>query len=284
MAANQTRDPEEIEREIRRTQDDMSQTVDQLGSELTPRNLLNALLDKAGENDVDARYLLDGARRNPLALGLIAAGVIWLASDSDARVSTLKPDRSGKKNADSGWDYDDDYHRGYVDHMSRVEARDGEDPTAYQRRRDHARASYLMIERGHDEDEKTFRQRLDEATHRVRERRDSMKERMRRGGSHASDQASAWAEKGRSAYQDNPLIGGLAAALAGAFAATALPVSRMEEEQLGSLGSSALDQTRQGKQALEQKAREKKDEVVDRADDRLNRDQSSGGTPVTGPL
>ena len=59
-------DPAKIERDIRRTQDDMSRTVDKIGDQLTPRNLLNGLLDKADENGIDARYLVDGARRNPL--------------------------------------------------------------------------------------------------------------------------------------------------------------------------------------------------------------------------
>ena len=65
------RDPAEIEREIRQTQAEMSRTVDRLGDQLTPRNLLNGLLDKADENGIDARYLVDGARRNPIALALI---------------------------------------------------------------------------------------------------------------------------------------------------------------------------------------------------------------------
>ena len=69
-----TQDPVEIERDIRQTQDQMSRTVDRIGDQLTFRNLFNALLDKAEENDVDARYLVEGARKNPIALGLIAAG------------------------------------------------------------------------------------------------------------------------------------------------------------------------------------------------------------------
>src|SRR5687768_17249394 len=86
-------DPEAIERDIRRTQEDMSRTVDKIGDQLTARNLFNALLDKADENNVDARMLLDGARRNPMALGLIAAGAIWLVSDKDSKFPTI---RSGK--------------------------------------------------------------------------------------------------------------------------------------------------------------------------------------------
>src|SRR3546814_12680945 len=93
MAEQDTRNPAEIEQEIERTQDEMSRTVDRFADQLTPRNLLNSLLDKAAENDIDARYIVDGPRRNPLALGLIAAGGIWLLSDRDAKLSNPKPHR-----------------------------------------------------------------------------------------------------------------------------------------------------------------------------------------------
>ena len=65
----------------------MSRTVEKLGSQLTPKNLFNALLDKADENNVDARMLFDGARRNPVALGMIAVGAIWLISEKDAKAA-----------------------------------------------------------------------------------------------------------------------------------------------------------------------------------------------------
>src|SRR3546814_2875848 len=63
---------------------------------------------------------------NPLALGLIAAGGIWLLSDSDAKLSTLKPHRrSSSGNED--WDQHDGFHRSYLDHMSKVQRIPDED-------------------------------------------------------------------------------------------------------------------------------------------------------------
>src|SRR5215213_848962 len=140
-------DPAAIERDIRRTQDDMSRTVDRLGDQLTMKNLFNALLDKADENGVDAHYLVDGARRNPIALGLIAAGAIWLVSDKDSKFPSLPRKSRGQRDRD---DYDV-HHRDYVSHMSAIERGEGEDPLVYQRRRDLARANFLMCERRHDE-------------------------------------------------------------------------------------------------------------------------------------
>src|SRR3546814_3983237 len=168
MAEQDTRNPAEIEQEIERTQDEMSRTVDRIGDQLTPRNLLNSLLDKAEENDIDARYIVDGARRNPLALGLIAAGGIWLLSDSDAKLSTLKPHRrSSSGNED--WDQHDGFHRSYLDHMSKVQRIPDEDDLTFQRRRNYARADYLMIESNHDEDEKSFPDSLNAAKDRSEE-------------------------------------------------------------------------------------------------------------------
>ena len=93
-----TQDPEAIERDIRRTQEDMSRTVDKIGDQLTVKNVFNALLDKADESGVDAHYLVDGARRNPMALGLIAAGLIWLVSEKDSRFPSI-PTRGKKPQA-----------------------------------------------------------------------------------------------------------------------------------------------------------------------------------------
>lgn len=259
MPTTDTRNPEEIEREIRATQREMSDTVDRLEEQMTPRNLLDGLLDKADQNGIDARYVLDMARRNPIALGMIAIGGLWLVSDSDARLSSLKP--SGKRR--SGGEWEDPYHQGYVQHMATVEPRPDEDEALYRRRRDCARASYLMIEQRHDEDEKSFRQRLDEATERMRERREHLAEKARAAGSRTREGAGRMAGKARGAYYENPLLGGLAAALAGAIAGSAFPATRAEEERLGPMGARALDEARN-------KAREKKDEAVEMADRRMS--------------
>lgn len=190
------REPAAIEADIRRTQDEMSRTVDRIGDQLTPRSIMNALFDKAEGNNIDARMLLDGARRNPLALAMIAGGVLWLISDRDANL----PKKQARTRDDDHWDSDhrdegheaksSDRHRDdhdnsidYVAHMNRVEWRDGEDEASFRRRRDIARSNFFMIERGHDEDEGSFRKRLDEAAEKFRETRQAVAEKARGAGS-----------------------------------------------------------------------------------------------------
>jgi ElaB/YqjD/DUF883 family membrane-anchored ribosome-binding protein len=277
-----TQDPAAIERDIRRTQDQMSRTVDKIGDQFTARNLFNALLDKADENDVDARMLIDGARRNPIALGLIAAGAIWLVSDKDSKFPSMphKDDRSDELDL-AGHDV---HHRDYVSHMSAFEMRDGEDPASYQRRRDLHRANFLMCERKPDEDDHSFRQRLDDMTESFRQKRQAWADSAGQTGSEAKQQVQKTARKVTSRaedmYDSNPLIGGILAAAVGAALGSAIPISRKEQEALGEVGAKARDMASEEKDQLTGKLREKADELTQKADQKL---QSSEPQPKQPP-
>jgi hypothetical protein len=255
-------DPAEIERDIRHTQEQMSRTVDAIGDQLTPRNLLNAMLDKAETNNVDARMLLDGARRNPLALAMIAGGAIWLVSDNDAKLPKIERHKS-KPDAGLGLD---PHHRDYISHMERVEMRDGEDFATYQRRRDAARANYFMVERGHDEDDHSFRQKLDQAAEAFRNRRHAWADNTLHAGKAAagSGRAAVGSAVGKSQelYGSNPLIGGLVAAAAGAFLGSLLPETETEQQALSGIGDRARSVASEQADQLMSAAREKKDDLV----------------------
>src|SRR3546814_12193705 len=80
-----------------------------------------------------------------------------------------------------------------------------------------------MIERNHDEDEKSFHDRLNAATDKLRERRDAMYEQLSARGSAAASGARDAARASRSAHYDNPLVGGFVAALLGAVAGAVIP-------------------------------------------------------------
>jgi hypothetical protein len=315
--ATTARDPADIERDIRQTQEQMSRTVDRIGDQLTPRSIMNALFDKAESNDIDARYLLDGARRNPLALAMIAGGAIWLISDNDAKLPSM-PQGQPKQPEDT---HSDAFHRDYIAHMERVQMQADEDRAAYQRRRDLARANYFMLEQGHDEDEGTFRKRLDDMTETFRAKRHAWADaghaavsgigRARRsatssigGAAHSAGSTvgdavkttargfSNTASSSQEMLVDNPAIGGLIAAAVGALVGAVLPTTRTEEQQLGSLGQQARDMAGEQKERLtgmaEDKAhqlldtaREKKDELVERVQEQ---GQASGGSSEQGGM
>lgn len=272
-----TEDPAAIEREIRRTRDDMSRTVDKIGDQLSIKNVFNALLDKADENNVDARMLFDGARRNPIALGLIAAGAIWLVSDKDSKLPSL-PLKSAKPN-----DFDDQdiHHRDYVSHMSTVEQRADEDVMGYQRRRDTARSNFFMVERDHEEDDSSFRQRLDAMTDKFREKRRAWADDVSQAQDATKQKAQAAVGKAQDLYAGNPLVGGILAAAVGAAFGSALPITRPEQDKLGSLGEKARDVVDQQTEQVTAQVREKKDELLDKADAALQPSPSPSPTTET---
>lgn len=281
------RDPAAIEADIRQTQDEMSRTVDRIGDQLTPRNLLNTLFDKAENNDIDARMLFDQAKRNPIALAMIAGGAIWLISDSDAKLPSKIPSVGFGKSRQGISDHADPHHRDYVSHMQSVEWGDDEDPIAYQRRRDVARANYLMVERRHDEDDHGFRQRLDDAAEKFREKRhawaesgsralSSAEEGIGRAGSAVGDRARTAATGAQDAFERNPLVGGIAAAAVGALFGALLPITRTEQEKLAGVGEMARETVSEQKERLTEVAREKKDELVAKVEERA---QGGGSQP-----
>jgi len=292
MNTDTTQDPADIERDIRKTQNDMSRTVDKLGNQLTARNLFDALLDKADENGVDAHYLVDGARRNPIALGLIAAGAIWLVSDKDSKFPSM-PHKDHKGGADElDLKGSDVHHRDYVAHMSSLDMRDGEDPTAYQRRRDMHRANFLMCERKPDEDDHSFRARLDDMTEAFRDKRRAWADSTSQGASatrlKAQQAASQISDRAQDMYAGNPLVGGILAAAVGAALGSTIPISRTEQDTLGDVGAKARDMASREKDQVTDQLRQKKDQLVEKADQTLqnapdSKDQQPDRQPNRNP-
>lgn len=257
-------DPAAIEREIRRTQDDMSSTVEKIGDQLSIKNVFNSLLDKADDSNVDVRMLLDGARRNPVALGLIAAGAIWLISDKDAKFPSIGSKSSVK--SDSAPASLDDGYDDYIAHMSTFEQDADEDMVGYESRRDAARAKYFKVERNHDEDESGFRQRLDSMSTTFRQKRHDLAAGTGQLGNIAKEKAQDAVSGAQNIYSENPLVGGILAMAVGAAFGSALPTTAREKKALGPMGEKARDAVDQQKEQITGKVLEKKDELLDKAD------------------
>lgn len=276
-----TQDPAAIERDIRQTQDEMSRTVGKIGDQLSPKSIANALFEKAEERGVDANAVVEAAKRNPIAAAMAIGGALWLLSGKEAKLPSLNSSSSAKGH----YDPSESHHRDYVSHMSQVEMREGEDPVAYQRRRDIARANYFMLERTHDEDEGSFRKRLDDTAEKLRQRRHEWaeqgsrtRERLIQKGQQGFDSLSRTgqqgAEKSKQIFDENPLVGGLLAAAAGAAVGTVLPLSRTEQEQLQPLGETVRDAAGQQAETLTETLREKKDELVEKIDQQVQPTQN----------
>jgi hypothetical protein len=196
---------------------------------------------------------------------LIAAGTIWLVSNKDSKFPSLPRKSRGETDQD---DYDV-HHRDYVSHMSAIEMGEGEDPLVYQRRRDLARANFLMCERRHDEDDQSFRQRLDDMTEAFREKRAAWSNSSSEAASATKQKMRTVTTKTQDLYNSNPLVGGILAAAVGAAVGSSLPITRQEQENLGSVGEKARELASEQKDQIESKLHAAKDQVLEKADEKF---------------
>ena len=282
--------PDAIERDIERTQNSISDTVEELQERFSPRSLMNSLI---GDESDGSDKLIDAAKRNPVAVGLIGAGALMLASGKSPSLSGLGLSSLGSNRSRIPSEPSDPHHRSYLSYMNMVEHRDDEPADSYRRRRDTARANYFMLEQGHDEDESSFRKRLDEAGETLRQRTSSFGDAISEQGQHLRDGAYSAADSARDvasrasaraqrSYENNPMVGGLIAAAVGAVLGAIIPESRYEDETLGEWGESARsavsDTVSNVKEQAANKADEalqKADEVVQKADAKLDPNRSA---------
>ncbi|MAM39890.1 MAG: hypothetical protein CL949_15640 [Erythrobacter sp.] len=110
MTSDDTRSPEEIEREIERERASLSDTLDDLQSRFSIEHLARQFSDQFREHGGDiGRSVSDAVKRNPMALALTGVGLAWLMMSD----KTGEPDRSSVA-ARRGWPYrnstdDDDF-------------------------------------------------------------------------------------------------------------------------------------------------------------------------------
>ena len=100
MADNRTGNPQDeaaaLEREVRRTQDEMGRTVDKLEEKMNPRDMAR---DALGDDGADvAKEALEVTRQNPIPVAMIAVGLIWLlATSRSPAITRLTQRMTGKK-------------------------------------------------------------------------------------------------------------------------------------------------------------------------------------------
>lgn len=84
-----------IEQDVRRTQDQIGDTVDKIEEKLSPREIRRSLI--GDENSDVAQEALDIARTNPIPVAMIAIGAIWLVATSPSpAIRRLREGITGK--------------------------------------------------------------------------------------------------------------------------------------------------------------------------------------------
>ena len=76
MSDDRTNDADAIEQDVVHTQNAMGETLQKLEDKLTPRGIAQSVMGEQGTDQ--ARELLDLVKQNPIPVGMIAVGTIWL--------------------------------------------------------------------------------------------------------------------------------------------------------------------------------------------------------------
>ena len=119
-------------------------------------------------------------------------------------------------------------------------------------------------------------------TEKFREKRCAWAESTSEAQVATKQKAQAAVGKAQDLYAGNPLVGGILAAAVGAAFGSALPITRQEQDKLGSLGEKARDVVDENKEQVTSQLREKKDELLDKADAALQPPASTSPATAEG--
>lgn len=96
---SRTRKPAQIEKDVRRTQDAIGDTVDRIEDKMNPRDISREVLGDEGTKV--AREALEVTRTNPIPVAMIAVGLIWLVATSNSpAIRRLMDKATGKGGMD----------------------------------------------------------------------------------------------------------------------------------------------------------------------------------------
>lgn len=231
----------EIEAEIAQERNALADSLNQLTSQLSPENLVNSVGDtlKAQSHDL-ADTVVRGAKDNPAALALVGAGLAWLLMSKSGGTTTAARTTPA---APVGYDT-----RPYDPAPGFRNSAD--DPDAFRAR---VAAAEAALRQPHEADDPSM---LDQAKAFVRRTAADMRATLYDGTAELNDMARARViearrkaiaaqdrfehhrrkarGRGRSFFDDNPLLVGAGIAAVGAAAAMAMPRTKMEDDAFGS--------------------------------------------------
>lgn len=270
----ENRQPEEIERDIQRTREEVSSTIDAIQSKLSPGQMMDQAINYA-RTSLPADFgsnLNQQVRDNPLPVSLIGIGLAWLMmSDPNKpkrRTSTVYDPVGASRRTPlgSGDPYDsyESYDSTYVGAASSYPtSNDQEEGTVH-------RAMSRVSETGEgmkhklSETSQGVKNRLSETGHRLSETGQGMKNKASDLG-HRSQEQYYRAKTGFShMLEEQPLIvGAIGLALGAAFGA-ALPRTQRENELMGHTRDDLMESAAQRVNEQADKLAEKTQQTLDK--------------------
>lgn len=222
---------DQIEDEIERTRDEMATTLDAIERRLSPKQLMDQVVDVMKDFTNDQSRTVQIVKDNPIPLAMIGVGLGWLAVAGTRAVSTGGSSPRANREQLTAWD-------------DLETPQDGVDGYGYAPGVDAPITRADTLDHAFDGDDKR----------RIKRHLAAWEKRARSSVRHAASTT-------RSVYNDNPLAMGLVAALVGAAIGVALPRSRVETETLGGAGAELARHARRAGSNLAEKA----ERIVERA-------------------
>jgi hypothetical protein len=239
-------DPAAIERDLDATRARLGGRLDELQNRLSPGQVLDDLMAqlRSTEGGQFGRNLLASMRENPLPAALTGIGLIWLMASSSGRAVAV-PNGSYEPSA-------------ATDMAARLRAAElgvergaDEHDHAYSERVDAARGQVLGLVRSAQETAADYGKRIAAALGSARQSvREGLHDAGDRIGSAGSGLKGAMPSVGT--LGENPVLLGALGVAAGAILGSLLPISEQEEAYLGPVADrvhdTAADLTRQAKE------------------------------------
>jgi ElaB/YqjD/DUF883 family membrane-anchored ribosome-binding protein len=222
----------EIQRDIERTQREISRTVDEIQYRLSPHTIMERTKDsvrRAGVNT--SRSMVDKIKSNPIPAAMAAVGLWLLFRDSN-------------KERQYAYEYDIEFlPETEFDEFDPAYAR----PSRLQNAKEKVSGSMHTAAHRVEEAVDTAKEKTSEKLHQAEERAAYLRRKARYQARHLREEAG-------DVMRENPLVGGLAALAVGALLGASIPETEKENEVLGPYRDELAD-----------RAREKTHEATDRA-------------------
>ncbi|MEO0774016.1 MAG: DUF3618 domain-containing protein [Pseudomonadota bacterium] len=311
-----SRTPDEIERDIEREREELASNVDALQNMFSPDAILGQMTQSFKDHGSDlGRAITQSAKQNPVALTLTGVGLAWLVfgrsydplaktnqtededADWPARGAASRPAIEQDTSAYPSWARDD------------LDDYDHDDPSWREQARDRVSGTAASVKAKVSSASTTAKEGVTDAAHQAQHRATVARDRLARGTEDMTDAArdrviaarekavdmakradktarKSYA-KGRDATQDfiqeQPLVAGALAVALGAAIASALPRTKTEDRLIGEKRDDLFDEAErifhQEREKAERVARATADEVGRIADEkRAEADDAAKGS------
>jgi ElaB/YqjD/DUF883 family membrane-anchored ribosome-binding protein len=244
-----SRAPEQIERDIRDTRAEVGATLDAIQSKLTPGQMMDQALGYLRTSlPADfGRNMNETVRNNPLPVALVGIGLVWMMASGRTGSAVHSP-RMGARRHDEAWRESDSSSPGDQAQHATDRARE----MAGQARERIAGGAEHMRERMADT-ASGARERVSDLAHRTREQMD-----------HARERAAMM-------VNEQPLLVGALGVALGAAVGAALPETRREDELMGELRDDLMARGSDKARVYADRATDKAREMLDRGTERAHR-------------